>query len=58
MLAFGLHCPDAVVDIALARPDGAEGEHLSVVFLSNVGNGTRLFMDSPSDVERARLGHG
>ena len=56
--AFGLHFPDELVDIALARTDGAEGDNLGVVFLSNIGNGNRIFMDIHADVERARLWHG
>jgi len=32
MLAFGRHVPDELVDIALARPNGAEGANRSVVF--------------------------
>jgi hypothetical protein len=55
MFAFGLHFPDEVVDIALACTNGAEGDNLSVVFLGNVGNGNRLFLDIHSDGERARL---
>jgi hypothetical protein len=54
MVAFGWHLPEAVVDIALARANGAEGDHLSVVLLSTGGDCTRLLRDSHADVERAR----
>jgi hypothetical protein len=58
MVAFGLQLPDKVVDIALARTDGAEGDHLRGVLLRNVGNGTRRFMAIHADGERARRWHG
>lgn len=58
MFAFGLHFPDQLIDIALARADGAEVDDLSVVFFRNVGDSNGLFMDIHSDVERARLVHG
>jgi hypothetical protein len=58
MFAFGLHCPDQLVDIALARADGAEVDDLGVVFFGYVGDSDGLFMDIHSDVERARLVHG
>jgi hypothetical protein len=56
--AFGRPGPDAVGDIARARPDGAESAHRSGVVWSHGGNGTRRFMDSHADGERARRWHG
>jgi hypothetical protein len=47
-----------LVDIALAGADGAKGDNLGVVFLSDVGDSDRLFVDIPSDIKRARLLHG
>jgi hypothetical protein len=58
MYAFGLHVPDQLVDIALARAEGAEGDDLGVVFFSDGGDSDGLLMDIHSDVERARLVHG
>jgi hypothetical protein len=58
MLAFGLHLPDALIDVTLSCPDVAEGDDFGVMFLGDVGNGDRLFMDIQSDVKRARLWHG
>jgi hypothetical protein len=53
-----LHFPDELVDIALARSNGAEIDDLSVVFLADIGNGNRVCMDIHSNVERVRLWHG
>jgi hypothetical protein len=58
MLAFGLHLPDELIDVTLARSDIAERDDLGVVFLGDVRNGNRLLMDIQSDVKRARLMHG
>jgi hypothetical protein len=56
--AFGLEPADEVINVTLSRPDGAEGDDLGVVFVGDIGDGDRLFMDIHSDVEHARLVHG
>ena len=56
--AFRLHLPDKLIDVTLARSTIAERDDLGVVFLSDVSNGNRLFMDIQSDVKRARLVQG
>jgi hypothetical protein len=58
MLAFRLPFPAELVDIALACTDSAEVDDVSMVFLRDIGDGNRVFMDIHSDVERARLCHG
>jgi hypothetical protein len=58
MFAFGPHFPDELVDIALARTEGTEVDGLSMVFLGDIGDCNRVFMDIHTDVERARLVHG
>jgi hypothetical protein len=58
MFAFGLHLPDELIDVTLSCPDGAEGDDCGVVFLGDVGNGKRLFLDIQAEVKRARLVHG
>jgi hypothetical protein len=58
MFTFRLHLPDELIDVTLARSDIAERDDLGVVFLGDVRNGNRLFMDIQSDVKRARLVHG
>jgi hypothetical protein len=58
MLAFGLHLPNELIDVTLSCTDVAQGDDCGVVFLGDVGNGDRLFMDIQSDVKRARLVHG
>jgi hypothetical protein len=44
--------------ITLSCTDVAEGDDFGVVFLGDVRNGNRLFMDIQSDGKRARLVHG
>jgi len=58
MRALRLPFPDALVDSALACTDSAAVEDFSLVFLRDIGDGNRVFMDIPSDVERGRLWHG
>jgi hypothetical protein len=58
MCAVGLQLPDAVVEVVLARANGAEVNDLGVVFVGNVGDRDGLLMNIHSDIERARLGHG
>jgi hypothetical protein len=58
LFTFRLHLPDKLIDVTLARSNIAERDDLGVVFLSDVRNGNRLFMDIQSDVKRARLVHG
>ena len=55
MRAFRLHFPDELVDIALACTDSAEVDDFSRVFVRDLGDGNRVFMDIHSDVERVRL---
>ena len=57
-VAFGWHCPEALVDLALARAESAEGDTLSVVLLRNRGDGHRRLMDLHAAGERARLWYG
>jgi hypothetical protein len=58
MFAFGLHLPDELIDVTLACTDVAEGDDLGVMFLGDIGDGNRVFMDIHPDVKRARLAHG
>jgi hypothetical protein len=58
LLAFGRHLPDAWIEVTLSCPDVTEGDDVGVVFVGDVGNGARLFMDIQSDGKRARRGHG
>jgi hypothetical protein len=58
LLAVGRQFPDALVAIAWARTDGAEGEALSMVFVGDRGDGHRVLMAIHPDGERARLGPG
>jgi hypothetical protein len=56
--AFRLQATDEVINITLSRPNIAEGDDLSVVFVGDIGHGDGLFMDIQSNIERARLWHG
>jgi|RhiMethySRZTD1v2_1073278.scaffolds.fasta_scaffold123422_3 hypothetical protein len=58
LCAVGWHCPEALVDLALARAESAEGDTLSVVLLRNRGDGHRRLMDLHAAGERARLWYG
>ncbi len=58
MVACGLHGPEQMVEIALARADGAEVDDLGVVFFGYVGDSDERLMALHSAVERARVVHG
>jgi hypothetical protein len=58
MFGLGLHLADEVIDITLARANGAEEGDLGPVLLSHISHGNRLLVDIHSDEECARLGHG
>jgi len=58
MFAFGLHLTNELMDVTLSCTDIAERDDIGVVFLGDVRNGNRLFMDIQSDGKRARLVHG
>jgi hypothetical protein len=58
MCAFGLHLTNELIEVTLSCTDIAEGDAFGVVFLGDVRNGNRLFMDIQSDGKRARLVHG
>ena len=58
LCTFGRPLPHELVDIALACTDSAKGEDLSMVFLRDIGDGNRVFMDIHADGERARLWDG
>jgi hypothetical protein len=58
LCAFGRHVPDQLVDLALARANGAEVDDLGVVCFGYVGDSDGLLMDIHADVKRARLVHG
>jgi hypothetical protein len=58
MGSLGLACADAVLDVGLPRPDGAEVGDLSTVVLRDRRDRDRVLMDIPADGERARLVHG
>jgi hypothetical protein len=57
-LALRAQLPDEHVEVALARPNGAEEDDLRGMILRHVGDRDRLLMDIQSDIECARLGHG
>jgi hypothetical protein len=52
--AVGWQPAAEVIDSARSRPDGPEGDDLGVMFVGDIGDRDRLFMDIHSDVERAR----
>jgi hypothetical protein len=56
--ACGRHGPDPLVEIALARAEGAAGDDRGVVCCSDGGDSAALVMAIPSDVERASVVHG
>jgi hypothetical protein len=58
MRVFRLQRANELVDIALAGADGAQGDPLGVVGLSDVRDSTRLVVDIQADIQRARLWHG
>jgi hypothetical protein len=55
---FGLELTDEYINVTLARPDGADGDDLSVMCLGAVCNGKGRFMNVQPNVECARLMHG
>jgi hypothetical protein len=58
VLTFGLELTDEGIDVTLAGTDIPERDDLSVVFFGDIGNSNGRFVDSQSDVKRARLGPG
>ena len=58
LFAFGRHLTDELIDVTLSCTDVAEGDDFSVMFLGDIGDGNRVFMDIHTDVKRARLAHG
>jgi hypothetical protein len=56
--AFGWQPTDECIDVTLSCPSIAERDDLGVVFLGDIGDGNRVFMNIHSDGERARLCHG
>jgi hypothetical protein len=57
-LALGLERSNKLVDSTLASPDRAAGDDFRAVFLGNLGDSNRRFVDIQSDRKRARLVHG
>jgi hypothetical protein len=58
MVSLGLECADAVIDVGLSRPDGAEVGALSTVVLRDRRDRERVFMDIQANGKGARLVHG
>jgi hypothetical protein len=58
LLTFGLQLPDELVDVALARADGAQIDDFGVVCVSNGCDRDGFFVDIHSDIKGGRLGHG
>jgi hypothetical protein len=53
-----LQPPEKLIEVTLARPDGAEGDDFGPVLLGSIRHGKRIFVDIKTDVEGARLCHG
>jgi hypothetical protein len=47
-----------LIEVGLPGADGAEGDDLSAVRLSDRGDRDGVFVDSQADVKRASLGQG
>jgi hypothetical protein len=56
--ALGLQLPDELVEVALARADGAQKDHFGPVILGHVGDRHRRFVDIHSDRQGGRMGQG
>jgi hypothetical protein len=55
---LGVHLADQLIDVTLARADGAQKDHFGPVNLGHIGNRDGLFVDIQSDLKGGRLGHG
>jgi hypothetical protein len=54
----GLERGEQHIDVPRPRPDGAEGDDLSTRCLDHIGDRQGVLLDSESNVERVRRGHG
>jgi hypothetical protein len=57
VLALDLESPNQFVEITLAGADRSQIEYPAAVFMSDMRDSNRIFMDIQSNVKRARLAH-